>query len=133
MKQVASARLTPPAIALIVTAVLTAGQVVVFTIFGLVDAETFGDDTAVLLIMAFWGLLCLGGAGLMILGAVHMMRVQSYALCLTGAILPAIPCLFTGYCALIAVPVAIWCLIALANPETRDAFGRSRVDVNAFD
>jgi hypothetical protein len=48
-----------------------------------------------------------------------MKKLENYALCMTAAILLLLPC---TPCFFLSVPFAIWALIALFDPQVRDAF-----------
>lgn len=68
----------------------------------------------------FQMLLGIGMNGLIIVGALKMMRLQSWGLAMTAAILIMLPC--TGCCCLIGLPIGIWALVTLNKPEIKGAF-----------
>ena len=53
-------------------------------------------------------------------GAVQMMRLRSYGLAMTAAIISLIPCV--GPCCCIAIPFGIWALVVLMKPNVKAAF-----------
>ena len=69
----------------------------------------------------FAGILALPLLIIMIFGAVAMIRRKSYGFARLGAILAILP--FTASCCCIAtLPLGIWTLILLNNPEVKAAF-----------
>lgn len=76
-------------------------------------------------VQAFYG--AVGGAGvvtsgIIILGALGMMRGRGYVLAVAGSVLAVIP--VANCCFVIATPIGIWCLITLFNPRVKASFGR---------
>jgi predicted Ser/Thr protein kinase len=69
-----------------------------------------------ILILLFGGLV---SGPLIILGASNMLNLRSRSLAVTGAILAMIPC---TPCFIIGLPVGIWALVVLMDPEVREAF-----------
>jgi len=68
------------------------------------------------LLYAVQGLLSLA----ILAGAVQMLRVQSWWLCLTSSLLASLP--FVGPCCCLGVPFGIWSSIVLCLPGVRAAF-----------
>jgi len=66
------------------------------------------------------GLLSMAVAVVVIAGAVKMMKLESYPLAMTAAILSMIPCL--SPCCLMAIPIGICSLVVLLNPNVKAAF-----------
>jgi hypothetical protein len=66
------------------------------------------------------GLLSLLAAPLIIYGAIQMYRSRSYGLARIAAVLALIP--VTSVCCIPGIPIAIWALIILHQPEVRAAF-----------
>jgi hypothetical protein len=64
----------------------------------------------------FFGLLA---SGVIIYGALQMMRLKSYRLAMTSSILAMIPC---HICCFAGLPIGIWALIVLMKPEVKSAF-----------
>lgn len=122
------AKLVGPAVGMIVTAVLS----IAYAIVNLVTTLVLGIDqlgaqmpndpavrAALPIILVVMYALFLIPPILVLLGAVSMLRVKSYALAKTGAILSLVPC---SCCFLISIPFGIWALIVLNNPQVRSAF-----------
>lgn len=59
---------------------------------------------------------------LIVLAGVQMFRRRMYPLCITGAILAAIPCLSYLACCLVGEGVGIWALIILLRQEVKRSF-----------
>jgi hypothetical protein len=57
-----------------------------------------------------------------ILGSVQMMRLKSYGLAVTGAILAAIPGPSLLGCCCVGAIVGIWALVVLMNSDVKAAF-----------
>ena len=57
---------------------------------------------------------------IIILGALKMKNLQSYGLAMAASILAMVPCL--SACCPIGLPIGIWALIVLNNPEVKAAF-----------
>lgn len=79
--------------------------------------EKFGSSLSMIS-----GLLGLVLAALVAYGAWQMLKIRSFGWALTAAILAVIPC--TSPCCLLGLPIGIWALIVLYQPEVRAAFGR---------
>jgi hypothetical protein len=63
-------------------------------------------------VAVIWGLLVL-------LGAISMMSLRSYALAMTGSIVALIPC---NLCCVVGLPIGIWSLVVLGRSEVKSAF-----------
>jgi hypothetical protein len=63
--------------------------------------------------------LCL--AVIILLGALKMMKLQSYGMAMTAAIVAMLPCTL---CCIMGLPVGIWALVVLMKPEVKAAFGQ---------
>jgi hypothetical protein len=61
--------------------------------------------------------------GLILFGALKMMRLQSYGLAMAASILAVIPCL--SPCCCLGIPFGIWSLVVLKKPEVKSAFASS--------
>jgi hypothetical protein len=57
--------------------------------------------------------------GLVIAGAICMLRLRLYPLAMTGTIVGMVPC---SSCCLLGLPMGIWALVVLNRPEVKDAF-----------
>jgi hypothetical protein len=117
-------RVAGPAIALMVTAILSATfqamsaiLVVVRLLFGNRDQMT-GDIFRIGLFG--FGLVC---SIVAFYGALKMRSLESYSLAMTSAILSIIPCISSA-CCILGLPFGIWALVVISNREVRDAFKR---------
>lgn len=59
-------------------------------------------------------------AVLILFGALKMKRLESYAMAMTSAIVAMIPCV--SPCCLLGLPFGIWALVALSDGSIREAF-----------
>ena len=106
-----------PAIGLLLTGVVAflADPVILASV-----AHFFNDNRGV-----FIGLVLLVGVamGLLVTGAVCMLRLRSYALAVTAAFAAMLP---WSPAWLLGLPMGIWALIVLRRPEVMDAMRHSR-------
>lgn len=65
------------------------------------------------------GILSLIISGVMIFGALQMMKLRSYGLAMTSSILGMLPC---SFCCIAGLPIGIWSVIVLMKPEVKAAF-----------
>ena len=56
----------------------------------------------------------------MLLGALKLMKVQSWGFALAGAILVMLPC--GSFCCCLGIPLGIWIIVLLNKPEVKAAF-----------
>jgi hypothetical protein len=56
-----------------------------------------------------------------LIGAVRMLALKSYALAFTVSILSLIPCVTP--CCLLGLPFGIWALVVLSRPDVKSQFG----------
>jgi hypothetical protein len=77
-------------------------------------AKKFGVVSNVISI--FWNAVIL-------LGAVKMRKLEARGLAMTAAILATIPCF--NPCCLLWMPIGIWALVALNNPDVKESYRRS--------
>jgi hypothetical protein len=144
-----SARVTPPAVALLVMAIVNVlaglGLAGFGTIYTQMPPEKFeqimeqqnpaqfnqmkqmGWSVKTFInIYIFGGLgggcVALGVSLLVILGAIRMMMLRSYGLAVFASILMAIPCISPAACCLLGEGIGIWALVVLLSPEVRAAF-----------
>jgi hypothetical protein len=68
-------------------------------------------------------LLSVVASPIVIFGASQMLRARRYSLSRTAAVLAMVPC--TSLCCVLGLPVGIWALIILNNPEAKAAFQES--------
>jgi hypothetical protein len=61
-------------------------------------------------------------AGAVIIGGQKMKNLQSRGLAMTAAILAMIPCLTPSLCCVIGLPIGIWAITALNDPNVKSAF-----------
>jgi hypothetical protein len=80
----------------------------------LATAQALGGTTAVIL-----GVLILIVAAVIIFGGLQMMKLKSYGLAMTSAILAVIPCVS---CCITGIPIGVWAIIVLLKPEVKSAF-----------
>jgi len=69
--------------------------------------------------MASYGLMLVLSA-VALFGSIKMMRLQSYGLAMTAAIVSMVPCV--GPCCCLAIPFGIWALVVLMKPNVKAAF-----------
>jgi phage FluMu protein Com len=89
---------------------------VVMMIFVAVIAGPRMDDIVPNLISSFV-MLAIGIT--MVVGGQKMRRLESYSLAITGAVLAIVPCTI---CCPLSVPLGIWSLVVLLDPQVRTAF-----------
>src|ERR1035437_5623001 len=59
-------------------------------------------------------------SGLILFGGIKMQKLESYGLAMTVSIIAMIPCF--SPCCLIGLPIGIWALVVLSQPEVKSAF-----------
>ena len=131
----AARAVSAPAICLIVTAIVgmlnsVAGIVMnlagaTFPSFGMPKdpqfaeferfAEFFGGTMGIIS-----GLISLAMGGLILWGALRMMKLTSYGLAVAASILAMIPCV--SPCCCLGLPFGIWALVVLSRPDVKAAF-----------
>lgn len=79
---------------------------------GVHDAEQFVLSFAVMLVGLIYSLVIL-------IGGRKMQQLQSYRMAMTAAVLALVPC---HPCFFVTLPVGIWSLIVLLDPQVRNAF-----------
>ena len=57
---------------------------------------------------------------LILVGALRMMSLRNYGLCMVAAVLAIIPC--TSPCCCLGIAAGIWALVVLTRPEVKQAF-----------
>ena len=108
-------RVRPPAIALIVVAVLSllcAGLMVAAGGIGLAEGDE--DAIPIIVIAVIGGIMQLG----IIIGAARMLFLKNYGLAITAAVLS----LASGLCCQLLMPFGIWALVILCDADTRARF-----------
>lgn len=81
--------------------------------------RTMSKETQIL-IRAVWGTVMLACDAVILMGALRMRELRSRSLSMTACVLTVIPCL--GPCCLIGIPVGIWGIMVLNDPQVRTAF-----------
>jgi hypothetical protein len=145
-----SGRVTPPAVGLLVVAVVNLILGLIGVGFGLIysqmppaQAEEMLEKQnpqqvaqmrqAGLTIETLLKIYTIGGIGggalalfvalITVLGAIRMMMLRSYGLAVIASVLAAIPCVSPGACpCLFGMAIGFWALVVLLNPEVRSAF-----------
>ena len=65
-------------------------------------------------------LISIAASPIIIFGGIQMLRARKYSIALWAAVLALIP--LTSVCCIPGIPIGIWALIVLRNPEVRAAF-----------
>jgi len=65
--------------------------------------------------------LSVGMGVVAIIGAIKMMKLQSYGLAMTAAVLTVIPC-FGSCCCFIGIPIGIWAMVVLNKDYVKSQF-----------
>lgn len=114
----ARSRLSGPAIALIVFAVLglAFSALAILGFIVQVAENSFDDDGVPGLV---WVLANLVLRLVMLAGGIQMLRVRSYGLSMAAAVTAIIPC---GMCCFMDLPFGIWALVVLLDANVRNAF-----------
>jgi sorbitol-specific phosphotransferase system component IIC len=58
-------------------------------------------------------------AGIILVGAVKMKRLENYGLAMAASIIAMLPC---SLCCIAGLPIGIWSLVVLSKPEVKSAF-----------
>jgi hypothetical protein len=125
---VAVDKVKPPAIALMVTAIIGLVVAVLGLLMNLLGvglgAAQGGQEGVANLMSGAVGIIS-GIVGMVLdvivlLGSMKMMKLESYGLALTASILALIPC--TSPCCLLGVPFGIWALVVMNDEEVKAAF-----------
>ena len=117
-RHIVEARVRGPAIALTVLAILMLVMVGVGSAFQVVLVAMGEADEE-----ALFGLIGSGMSAavqaVILLGAMKMRRLQAYPLAVAAAVLAVLPCFG---CCLVGMPLGVWALVVLADPQVRGAF-----------
>jgi hypothetical protein len=127
----AAARVKGPAIALIViTALGILGQLIsmVANLAGMrsVPSQDLPPEFERWISIMSGGLgfvftvITLAVGGLIIYGAMKMMRLENYGLAMAASIIAMVPCL--SPCCCLGIPIGIWSIVVLTNAEVKTAF-----------
>jgi len=127
--------LRKPAIALLVGGIVLALNALFAAIlqFSMEPHSMFGGtgisrESAVLLsaLVKFLGIVSLILSGIVIFGAVAMLKQTSYGLSIVGSICGIVGGVLVGLLGwLLVLPVSIWAIVALRKPESKRLFDRS--------
>lgn len=128
MTQQARELIKGPALGIKITAVAIAVVAVAGPVLGAIGVGTSvaeGDENTLPALMSgnvqiAASLFQIAEAVFLWIVAGKMARLESYSLCLVGAILVMLPCTL---CCIIGLPIGIWALVVLAKPEVKQAFG----------
>ncbi len=118
-REVILARVQGPAIALLVTAIVSLLLMVAGSVLQIVFVfaeegptnEAVGNIGVMLVLVVFYGV--------MLLGAIRMRKLKSYGLSIVAAALAMVPC---SGCCMITLPIGIWALVVLLDQRVRSAF-----------
>lgn len=86
------------------------------------EAENNGpiSEYTQVIVRTIWGFVLLIAACYVLYGAIQMMRLRSYPIAFSAAVVATIPML--GPCCILGIPFGIWALVVLAKPEVKRAF-----------
>ncbi len=128
-------RLRAPGIALIVLGTLNALTAVVLILGRLInvikgtdrvitdEARRLGYETANVF-FPLVSLISLAAAPIIVFGGVQMLRGRRYPIALMAAILALIP--LSSVCCIAGIPLGLWALIVLRQPEVKSFFQNSQ-------
>jgi predicted Zn finger-like uncharacterized protein len=130
----AKSKVMGPAIGLIVTAAITLLSALLNVGYGVFQIAIFSSmprgpgaappPTGVMATMGgIYGLMALFYAvmgGIMLFGALQMMKLRRYGVAMASCILAIIPC--QGCCYVTGIPFGIWGLVVLLDPKVKAAF-----------
>jgi len=117
-----------PAIGLMITAGVGIALQLVALVLNLLgtglNIAAGGDQRAAGMLQGGFGIVTaiigLIVGGIIFFGASKMMKLQSYNLAMTAAIIAMIPCI--SPCCLAGLPLGIWAIVVLVKPEVKAAF-----------
>lgn len=122
-RQAAKAKVVAPGIALTVAGGLTiAGGLGNFLLGVLAATPNDIPDEAKGFGVLFWwffGFVSVVLGGIILVGGIKMQSLRTYGLALTGSILSMLPC---HGCCMIGLPIGIWSLVVLLQPDVKQAF-----------
>lgn len=127
----AAAKVSGPAIGLIVTAILGLLANVVGLLWQLVAGKAAAPPQGmtqqmeqIFKVYAAFGMvssfIAIALAVLILIGALKMKKLEGYGLAMTASIVAMIPCI--SPCCLLGLPIGIWSLVVLSKPEVKSAF-----------
>lgn len=117
------AKAKPPGIALVVAGALTIVGGLGNCLLGILPAaDPSTPDEAKGMAFIVWGFLACVAIALgivTIIGGMKMQSLQSYGFALTASILCMLPC---HSCCIVGLPIGIWSLVVLMQPDVKAAF-----------
>jgi hypothetical protein len=127
----AAAKVSGPAIGLIITAILGLLANLVGLLWQMVGGRAAGPPPGMnpqmeqfFKVYTTFGMvssvIAVALAVLILLGALKMKKLESYGFAMTASIVAMIPCI--SPCCLLGLPIGIWSLVVLAKPEVKSAF-----------
>jgi phage FluMu protein Com len=108
-----------PAVAMLVVAGLTLFTQLATCVVMIVNVRGRVGPAEILINMIGIG-LGIAVNGVIVLGAFKMQRLENYPLAVTAAVLSIIPC--TSTCCLLSIPIGIWSMAILSDPQVKQAF-----------
>jgi hypothetical protein len=72
---------------------------------------------------AIWGMMASAAAVIVAMGAIALVRTSAHRLAQTGAVFSLLPGISATFP--LTLPLGIWALLTLADPDVKDAFDRS--------
>lgn len=88
--------------------------------FPMQQANNPGEEMAQMIGGVVGGVVGIGADILVFAGALSLLRVSSYGLAMTGAIVAVIPCL--SPCCILGIPFGIWALVVLNDESVKAGF-----------
>jgi hypothetical protein len=88
------------------------------------DAERLGYEVS-MVYFPLVSLISIAAAPIIMYGGVQMLSARKYSVALLAAILALMP--FSSLCCVLGVPIGIWAIVVLRNPEVRAAFQNSQM------
>ena len=118
-------RLVAPAVSLLLTALAAVVSIVILAVLFNRQDQYYFVDVALskYLVVGVAALPALAGFGVMLAGAVQMMRGRWYPLCVAAALLAVLP---WSPAWLLGLPAGIWALVILGRPEVMTTFLHNR-------
>ena len=123
-------RVQIPAVGMIVAAGIDALFAVVLATLSALDISMIdpwmrqGEKYTAVAEGGFLIVLCVAGLmidAVIVIGAIKMMRLESYSFAVAAALLSIIPCL-SSPCIILGMPFGIWALVVLMDPRVKASF-----------
>ena len=125
MQQDPAARVSAPAMALIVTGALNAVTTLVWMAFLAIFGVAAISDPAVREALPGVGVSAVGSviglvlSAVMVYAGMQMRKLQSWGVCMAGTICAMLPC---TSCCLLGLPIGIWVILVLIDGDVKRAF-----------